>query len=43
VLGRHVVRRRWDFVNSRMTYDREVKPIEVAKDFFGEVILKVLA
>jgi len=26
-----------------MTYDREVKPIEVAKDFFGEVILKVLA
>jgi len=43
VLGRHVVRRRWDFVNSRMTYDREVKPIEVAKDFFGDVILKVLA
>ncbi len=43
VLGRQVVRRRWNLLESRMTYDREVKPIEVAKDFFGEVILKVLA
>ena len=41
--GRHIVRQRWDFVGSRMTYDREVKPIEVAKDFFEDVILKVLA
>ena len=43
VLGQQVVRRRWDFLDSRMTYDRGVKPIEVAKDFFEEVLLKVLA
>jgi len=43
VLGRQIVRRRWDFVTSGLTYDRDVKPIEVAKDFFGDVILKVLA
>jgi fido (protein-threonine AMPylation protein) len=43
VLGRQVVRRRWDFGTSRMIYDRDVKPIEVAKDFFEEVILKALA
>ncbi len=42
VQGRQIVRRRWDFATSRMVYDRNVKPIEVAKDFFGDVILKVL-
>jgi Fic family protein len=43
VLGREVVRRRWDFEASRMVYDRPVKPIDAAKDFFADVVLKVLA
>jgi Fic family protein len=43
VLERQVIRRRWDFLDSRMAYDRGVKPIEVAKDFFEEVLLKILA
>lgn len=42
VLERQVIRRRWDFDTSRMTYDQGVKPIDVAKDFFEEVLLKVL-
>jgi len=43
VLGRQVVRRRRDFETGEMKYDREVKPIQVAQNFFEDVILKVLA
>ena len=43
VLDRKVVRRRWDTSASRMTYDRDIPPIEVAKEFFAEVVLKALA
>jgi len=43
VLERQVIRRRWDFVTSEINYDRQIKPIEVAKNFFEDVILKVLA
>jgi Fic family protein len=42
ISGREVVRRRWDHMSSKMTYDRDIKPIEVAKNFFEDVILKVL-
>ena len=42
VSGRQVVRRRWDFEKSRMIYDRDVKPMKIAQDFFEAVILKVL-
>jgi Fic family protein len=42
IFERSLVRRRWDYLSSRMTYDRDVKPIEVAKNFFEDVILKVL-
>ena len=43
VLGRQPIRRRWDHHTSRSTYDRDVKSIEIAKNFFGDIILKVLA
>lgn len=43
VLGRQIVRRRWDFATPGLTYDRDARPIAVAKEFFEEVILKVLA
>ncbi len=42
VLGREVVRRRWDHETSRMTYDRNISQIEVAKNFFEEVLLKAI-
>lgn len=43
VSDRQIVRRRWDRATSRMVYDRGIKSIEIAKDFFADVILKILA
>ena len=43
VLDRRIVRRRWDQATSQMVYDHEITAIEVAKDFFADVFLKVLA
>ena len=43
ILDRRIVRQRWDQVTAEVVYDRDLKAIEVAKDFFADVILKVLA
>ncbi len=39
---RQIVRRRLDLVESRMVYDHGVKPIDVAKDFYENVIIHIL-
>lgn len=43
VQERTIVRRRWDFGAAKWQYDRDVKPIDIAKDFIEDVLLKVLA
>ena len=39
VVDKRIVQRRWDRSTSRMVLDSDVKPIDVAKDFFEEVLL----
>jgi len=42
VVDKRIVRRRWDDSASKMTYDLDKKLIEIAQDFFEEVLLKEL-
>jgi Fic family protein len=42
ISGRRLVRRRWEFETEDTVWDRDVKPIDVAKEFFEDVILRVL-
>ena len=42
VSGRDLIRRRKDDVTSKMIYDRGVTSIQIARDFFAEVILNKL-
>ena len=42
VVEKRIVRRRWDATASKMVYDLDKKSIEVAKEFFEEVLLKEL-
>jgi Fic family protein len=42
VVDKRVIRRRWDRSTSHMVYDLDKKPIEIAKEFFEEVLLKEL-
>ena len=43
VVDRRLVRRRWDHAASKMVYDLDARPIDVAKEFFEEVLLRKLA
>jgi len=43
VVDRRLVRRRWDQATSKMVYDLDARPIDVAKEFFDEVLLRKLA
>jgi Fic/DOC family len=42
VVDKRVVQRRWDRVTSSMVFDSDVKPIDIAKDFFEDVLLRKL-
>ena len=42
VVEKRIVRRRWDATTSHVVYDLDKKPIDVAKEFFEEVLLKEL-
>ena len=42
VVDKQIIQRRWDRSTSSMVLDSDVKPIDVAKDFFEEVLLRKL-
>jgi hypothetical protein len=42
IRDKSIVRLRLDVNTSRLVYDTDKKPIEIAKDFFEEVLLKDL-
>ena len=42
VVEKTIVRRTWDTTTSQMVYDLDKKPIDIAKEFFEEVLLKEL-
>ena len=42
VVEKRIVRRRWDATASQMVYDLDKKSIEIAKEFFEDVLLKEL-
>ena len=42
VVDKRIIQRRWDRPTSGMVFDSDVKPIDVAKDFFEEVLLRKL-
>ena len=43
VVDKRIIQRRWDRSKSEVVFDTDVKPIDVAKDFFEDVLLRKLS